>query len=60
MLFDKNQTYRFQKAYHVRIFELEYVRWLLALHGGNISAAARSAKMDRKHLSDLKRKHGIR
>jgi DNA-binding NtrC family response regulator len=60
MLFDKNQTYRFQKTYHVNVFEREYVSWLLALHGGNVSAAARAAQMDRKHLSDLKKKHGIR
>ena len=35
-------------------------RWLLERHDGNISAAAREAKMDRKHLYDLARKHGLR
>ena len=36
-----------------------YVKWLLGRHGGNISAAAREAKMDRKHLYDMAKKHGI-
>jgi hypothetical protein len=36
------------------------VSWLLERHGGNISAAAREARMDRKHLYDLARKHGLR
>jgi DNA-binding NtrC family response regulator len=47
-----------------RIFELEferrYVSWLLVRHQGNISAAAREARMDRKHLHDLAKKHGLR
>jgi transcriptional regulator with GAF, ATPase, and Fis domain len=41
-------------------FERRYVSWLLDRHAGNISAAAREAKMDRKHLYDLARKHGLR
>lgn len=47
-----------------RIFDLEferrYVSWLLVRHEGNISAAAREARMDRKHLHDLAKKHGLR
>ena len=41
-------------------FERRYVKWLLGRHGGNVSAAARDAKMDRKHLHDMAKKHGLR
>jgi len=41
-------------------FECRYVSWLLQRHRGNISAAAREARMDRKHLHDLAKKHGLR
>ena len=41
-------------------FERRYVKWLLGRHNGNVSAAAREAKMDRKHLHDLAKKHGMR
>ena len=41
-------------------FERRYVKWLLGRHGGNISAAAREAQMDRKYLYDLAKKHGMR
>lgn len=41
-------------------FERRYVQWLLDRHGQNISAAAREAAMDRKHLNDLVKKHGLR
>ena len=41
-------------------FEKKYVSWLLERHHGNISAAAREARMDRKHLHDLAKKHGLR
>ena len=34
--------------------------FLLGRHSGNISAAAREAKMDRKHLHDMAKKHGLR
>jgi DNA-binding NtrC family response regulator len=36
------------------------VKWLLGRHSGNVSAAAREAKMDRKHLHDMAKKHGLR
>jgi DNA-binding NtrC family response regulator len=48
------------KAHVVEHFERQYLQVLLARHGGNLSAAARSAEVDRKHLRELLRKHGLR
>ncbi|CAN0567531.1 unnamed protein product, partial [Laminaria digitata] len=39
--------------------EAGYVQWLLNAHDGNVSAAARAAKMDRKYLHRLVKKHAI-
>ena len=58
--FDAERSYRDTRAKHDAEFERAYVRWLLGRHQGNVSAAAREAKMDRKHLHDLARKHGLR
>ncbi|MGZ3455008.1 MAG: sigma 54-interacting transcriptional regulator [Polyangiales bacterium] len=57
--FDEAMSYRQARARVEAAFERRYVRWLLARHGGNISAAARVAQMDRKYLGDLAKKHGI-
>jgi DNA-binding NtrC family response regulator len=57
--FDEHATYRETRASFESAFERRYVRWLLERHGGNISAAARAAKMDRNHLTDLARRHGL-
>ena len=58
--FDPAQSYRETRAKYDAEFEKRYVKWLLARHHGNISAAAREAKMDRKHLHDMAKKHGLR
>ncbi|HVU05138.1 MAG TPA: sigma 54-interacting transcriptional regulator [Polyangiaceae bacterium] len=58
--FDPVKSYREIRATFESEFELGYVSWLLGRHDGNISAAAREAKMDRKYLYDLARKHGLR
>ena len=58
--FDPTRTYREIRATFETDFERSYVSWLLGRHDGNISAAAREAKMDRKYLYDLARKHGLR
>jgi len=58
--FDEGQSYRETRSVFEHEFEQRYVSWLLDKHAGNISAAARAAKMDRKHLHDLARRHGLR
>ena len=57
--FEPTHSYRDTRARYDTLFERKYVAWLLARHSGNISAAAREAQMDRKHLTDLARKHGL-
>ena len=57
--FDGDATYRESRARFEGAFERRYVRWLLDRFDGNVSAAARSVKMDRNHLTDLARKHGL-
>lgn len=44
----------------VDAFERRYLDELLARHDGNLSAAARDAGLDRKHLRTLLAKHGLR
>jgi DNA-binding NtrC family response regulator len=48
------------KAQVIDNFEREYIRALLKRHNGNLSAASRSAEVDRKHFRELLRKHGLR
>jgi transcriptional regulator with GAF, ATPase, and Fis domain len=58
--FEPEKSYRETRAKYDGEFEKRYVKWLLGRHNGNISAAAREAKMDRKHLHDMAKKHGLR
>jgi DNA-binding NtrC family response regulator len=58
--FEAGKSYRETRAKYDGEFERRYVKWLLGRHGGNVSAAAREAKMDRKHLHDMAKKHGLR
>jgi transcriptional regulator with GAF, ATPase, and Fis domain len=58
--FDASRSYRETRARYDAEFERRYVKWLLGRHAGNVSAAARDAKMDRKHLHDMAKKHGLR
>lgn len=58
--FDPALSYGQTRAVFESQLERNYVSWLLARHHGNISAAAREVRMDRKHLHDLSKKHGLR
>ncbi len=58
--FEPEKSYRETRARFESEFERRYVKWLLQRHGGNVSAAAREAKMDRKHLHELAKKHAVR
>jgi transcriptional regulator with GAF, ATPase, and Fis domain len=58
--FEPGKSYRETRAKFDAEFERRYVKWLLGRHNGNVSAAAREARMDRKHLHDMAKKHGLR
>jgi DNA-binding NtrC family response regulator len=57
---DIDLPFKEAKARVVDAFERGYVDALLKRHQGNLSAAARAAEIDRKHLRELLRKHGLR
>src|SRR5205814_7120379 len=47
------------KGQLVELFEREYIVDLMKRHKMNLSAAARAAQLDRKHLRELIRKYGL-
>jgi DNA-binding NtrC family response regulator len=47
------------KGQLVEHFEREYIVDLMKRHRMNLSAAAREAQIDRKHLRELLRKYGL-
>jgi DNA-binding NtrC family response regulator len=57
---DIDLPFKEAKAKVVDAFERGYIDALLKRHEGNLSAAARAADIDRKHLRELLRKHGLR
>jgi len=57
---DARQPLRVVRAQWTNVLERRYLEALLALHGGNVSAAARGAGVDRPHLYRLLWKHGLR
>jgi transcriptional regulator with GAF, ATPase, and Fis domain len=57
---DEELSFRDAKQRAMDAFEQRYLASLLQLSDGNVSQAARRAKMDRVHLSKLLGKHGIR
>jgi len=54
-----DQPYAAAKQALLQDFERRYLRALMDRMDGNISAAARAAELDRKHLRTLLRKHGL-
>lgn len=58
--FDDERSFGDHRKANNDQFERRYISWLLERHKDNLSAAAREARMDRKHLFDLARKHGLR
>jgi DNA-binding NtrC family response regulator len=56
---DVTRPFRELKREVVDAFEREYTRELLRKHGGNLAAAARQARIDRKNLWALVKKHRI-
>jgi DNA-binding NtrC family response regulator len=57
---DVDLPFKEAKARVVEGFEREYIQALLKKYNGNLSAASRAAEIDRKHLRELLRKHGLR
>ena len=43
----------------ILVVETEWPDELVHRHDGNLSRAARAARMDRNHLRDLLRRHGV-
>jgi len=54
---DVDRPYRDARTAVTEAFEARYIEALLARTGGNVSAAARHARMTRSHLIDLIQKH---
>ena len=53
-------TYKDARAQVVGEFERGYLTRLMAEANGNVSLAARTARMDRSHLIDLLQRHGLK
>ena len=54
------RSYGDMKAQAVSDFERQFLEILLKRHDGNLSKASKEVRMDRKHLHDLAKKHGLR
>ena len=57
---DATQRYRAARKHWLDTFERAYLRQLLADHGDNVTAAARTAGVDRVHLHRLLSRAGLR
>src|SRR5262249_35778463 len=57
--FDPAVSFRAAKEGLLSRWERDYLTDLLAHAGGNVSKAARSARMDRNYLRELLRRHGL-
>jgi len=56
---DYGMDFKASKDLLLAAFEREYLSRLLQRTSGNVAAAARLAKIDRKHLAKLIRRHGM-
>ena len=54
------EPFKQAKSRVVDSFERAYLSDLIQRHNGNLSSAAREARLDRHHLRDLLKKHGIK
>ena len=59
LAFDDTLSFRASKDRATMIWERDYLRELIARHKGNLSRAARAARMDRTHLRELGRKYKL-
>jgi transcriptional regulator with GAF, ATPase, and Fis domain len=57
---DPRLPYALARRRAIEAFERDYVRELIALHGGKITEAAASAELDRVYLHKLARRHGVK
>jgi DNA-binding NtrC family response regulator len=57
---DPREPYAAARRRAIEAFERAYVKELLALHGGKVTAAAAAAGLDRVYLHKLARRHGTR
>jgi DNA-binding NtrC family response regulator len=57
--FDPTLSFRAAKEQATARWERSYLRALVRASSGNLSAAARAARMDRTHLRELLRRHGV-
>jgi len=58
--FDERLSFREAKERAVAAWERRYLTELVERHAGNLSRAARAARMDRAHLRELLRRYGDR
>ena len=53
-------SYKDARSKVLEAFEARYLKALLDRSKGNVSAAARTARMDRSHLIELLQRHGLK
>jgi two-component system, NtrC family, response regulator GlrR len=56
---DRSLSFRTAKTRASSEWERRYLSELLIANGGNVSAAARAGRINRSHLTELLRRHGL-